>query len=87
MPPSLLSDASWWKHANLKKILIEKYGWPDAFQQEAWERDYEKIFKEEDQRLDFERNGIGAIIHVDDVPGEQSSRSNDQQDESRCTVS
>jgi hypothetical protein len=28
----------------VKKILIEEYGWPDNFMQEAWARDAEEIW-------------------------------------------
>lgn len=34
------------KYERLKKILIEEYGWPNEFKQEAWEKDCERIWRD-----------------------------------------
>ncbi|THX49253.1 hypothetical protein D6D11_05742 [Aureobasidium pullulans] len=34
------------KHERLKTMLIEEYGWQDNFKQEAWEKDCERIWRD-----------------------------------------
>ena len=31
------------KDTDVKKMLMEEYGWPDNFRREAWQRDHERI--------------------------------------------
>ncbi|CZR53267.1 uncharacterized protein PAC_03145 [Phialocephala subalpina] len=39
------------KHPELKRILMEEYGWPDSFRREALAEDYERIWYEVDNRF------------------------------------
>ncbi|THW92277.1 hypothetical protein D6D18_06366 [Aureobasidium pullulans] len=34
------------EHERLKTMLIEEYGWPNEFKQEAWEKDCERVWRD-----------------------------------------
>lgn len=67
------------KHEFLKKTLMDDYGWPNTFQHEAWQRDHERIFKEDYQLQKLKRNGINA-------PDELIPPAVKQQEESSCVI-
>lgn len=46
------------QHPDLKRILIEDYGWPDNFKKDAWAEDHERIWYELDHRFEVENSKI-----------------------------
>ncbi|KAH8900848.1 hypothetical protein GQ53DRAFT_740700 [Thozetella sp. PMI_491] len=56
---------------NVKKRLLDEYGWPDAFRSEDWARDHERVWYESRGLAEAEEQRWEAIRNADKVRAEK----------------